>query len=355
MKQLKLIFASLFNNGVVMEGAKQPWYIAALIFLISMVLATSPTYNQIANQDGSDFLSGTLYSLDNGLQVFSETLDEEGIDLVVRKTTINDEERVELANDGTSWEATFDAFVVGDSSFDFFQFSVNEDVRLRVFYQGSQTDEAATTFINELTALPAGNASIGTFMFLARTSLYIYMYNPVAIANGSASGSDYISGFSGTYDSVPLGTNLASFISQDLEGNYVDPASQLTDYQAYADRVFANWKQFFDQSYAFSRNFLLWAQTGLTFAVNIIMSLMMSVVIFIMTRGKTNPNKSMKFGEAMKIGAWSLLTPALLTIVAGGLFPEFAPTAFVLFVGLRLMWLSSKYLRPLDPTVPVKK
>lgn len=355
MKQLKLIFASLFNNGVVMEGAKQPWYIAILIFLISMVLATSPTYNQIANQDGSDFLNRTLFSLDNGFQVFSETLADEGIDLIVRKTTINDEERVELANDGTSWESTFDAFVVGDSSFDYFQFDVNNDVRLRVFYQGSQTDEAATTFINELTALPVGNASIGTFMFLARTSLYIYMYNPLEIANGSASGSDYISGFSGTYDSVPLGTNLASFISQDLDGNYVDPASQSTDYQAYADRVFANWKQFFDQSYAFSRNFLLWAQTGLTFAVNIIMSLMMSVVIFIMTRGKTNPNKGMKFGEAMKIGAWSLLTPALLTIVAGGLFPEFAPTAFVLFVGLRLMWLSSKYLRPLDATVPVKK
>jgi hypothetical protein len=355
MKQLKLIFASLFNNGVVMDGAKQPWYVAVIIFLLSMVLATSPTYNQIANQDGSDFLNGTLFSIDNGLQVFSETLDEEGIDLVVRQTTINDEERIELAHDGTSWETTFDALTVGTSSFDAFEFNVNNELRLRVFYQGSQTDEAATTFINELTALPAGDANIGTFMFLARTSLYIYMYNPLSVANGSSSGADYISGFSGTYDSVPLGTNLASFISQDLEGNFVDPASQSTDYQAYADRVFANWKQFFDQSYAFSRNFLLWAQTGLTFAVNIIMSLMMSVVIFIMTRGKSNPNKSMKFGEAMKIGAWSLLTPAILTIVAGGLFPEFAPTAFVLFVGLRLMWLSSKYLRPLDPTVPVKK
>jgi hypothetical protein len=59
----------------------------------------------------------------------------------------------------------------------------------------------------------------------------------------------------------------------------------------------------------------------------------------------------------MKIGAWALFAPALLTIIAGVLFPEFAGTAFVLFVGLRLMWLSSRYLRPIDavPTQPIKK
>jgi hypothetical protein len=52
-----------------------------------------------------------------------------------------------------------------------------------------------------------------------------------------------------------------------------------------------------------------------------------------------------------------LLAPAILTLVAGALFPEFAGTAFVLFVGLRLMWLSSRYLRPVDMVVvnPVKK
>jgi hypothetical protein len=87
------------------------------------------------------------------------------------------------------------------------------------------------------------------------------------------------------------------------------------------------------------------------------MALLMSVVIFIMTRGKNNPNKHFRFSSTMKIGAWSLLSPAILTLVAGALFPEFAGTAFVLFVGLRLMWLSSRYLRPADMVVtqPVKK
>ena len=355
MQQLKRIFSSLFNNGTVMEGAKQPWYLAVLLFFVSMVLATSPTYTQIANQDGSDFLSGTLFSIDNGLQVFSESLDEEGVDLIVRKTTINDEERVSLVNEGTTWSTAFTSVNNNDASFPSFMYTVNGDVRLRVYYQGALSDEDSTAFINALTALEAGNDAISSFMFLGTTSLYVYVYQPLALANGTATGSSYVSGFSGTYDAVPLGTNLASFIAQDLDGNFVDPSTQNTDYQAYADRVFENWKQFFDQSYEFSRGFLLWAQTGLTFAVNMIMALMMSVVIFIMTRGKMNPNRSIKFFEALKIGAWSLLSPALLTVIAGGLFPEFAPTAFVLFVGLRLMWLSSKYLRPLETAVAVKK
>lgn len=355
MKQLKLIFGSLFNNATVMEGGKQPWYIAIILFFVAMILATSPTYTQISGQNGSDFLTGRLFSIDNGLQVFSEALEDEGVDLIVRKSTNNDVEEVTLVNDGTPWSTAFTSINHNETNFPSFVYTVGDAVRLRVYYQGVMSDESSTTFINELTALEAGDDAISSFMFLGRTSVYVYVYASFDVDNGSVSGSEFVTGFSGTYDTVPLGTNLASFISQDLDGNFVDPSSKETDYQAYADRVFDNWKQFFDQSFAFSRDFLLWAQTGLTFAVNIIMSLMMSVVIFIMTRGKTNPNRSMKFGEAMKIGAWSLLTPALLTIVAGGLFPEFAPTAFVLFVGLRLMWLSSKYLRPLEPLPPTKK
>jgi hypothetical protein len=121
--------------------------------------------------------------------------------------------------------------------------------------------------------------------------------------------------------------------------------------------VFNNWLNFFDQSFAYQKSVLLLAQTGLTFVVNAIMALLMSLVIFIMTRGKNNPNKHFKFADTMKIGAWALLAPAILTLVAGALFPEFAGTAFVLFVGLRLMWLSSRYLRPVDMAVvnPVKK
>jgi hypothetical protein len=356
MKTLKMIFASLFDNGVVIKGKDQPWWIALLLFVISVVLATYPTYTQINNRSGSDFLSGNLYSIDNGLQALSETLYEENIQLVIKETVINEEPRRILTNEETAWSTVFTQSIEGYPTFPYFEYAVNNQPRLRVFFQGILSDEDSTLFVNNLLDRPLGDTTISSFMFLGSKAVYVYMYVPTAIASGTVDGQGYVNGFSGTYDAIPLNTNLGRFIALDSSGTFVDPlVSRTTNYQAYADRILANWKVFFDQSFAFSKSVLLFAQTALTFAVNVIMSFLMSVVIFIMTRGKFNPNRHLKFGETTKIGAWTLLSPALLTIVAGGLFPEFAPTAFVLFVGLRLMWLSSKYLRPLEPIQTVTK
>lgn len=347
MKTLKLIFKSLLNNGAVMEGRFQPWYIALILFVLSVVFATYPTFTQINGRNGSAFLSGNTYSLENALTNLSETLYEEDIQLIVKSNVVGEQTRYQLMNEGTLWSDHFTTNYPG-TAFGYYEYTVNSAPRLRVFYQAEQTDEATTEFINNLLALETGNPTISSFMMLARNAVYVYVYNPISIANETVAGNGFIASFNGTYDLVPLNTNLGLFITLDADGNYVDPSTWTQNVDAYIARVFQNWNVFFDQSFAFSKSILLWAQTGLTFIVNIIMAFLMSVVIFIMTRGKTNPNRGMRFGETMKIGAWALLSPALLTIVAGALFPEFSATAFVLFVGLRLMWLSSKYLRPID-------
>jgi hypothetical protein len=222
-----------------------------------------------------------------------------------------------------------------------------------VFYQNENSDEVTGAFANALLALPMGDDNIGSFLLLGNAEVYMYVYNPAALTANTATGEGFTTAFSGTYDAIPTGTNLGNFVLTDVDGNTINT----NDLVLYTRVVFDNWLNFFDQSFAYSKSVLLLAQTGLTFVVNAIMALLMSLVIFIMTRGKNNPNKHFKFSDTMKIGAWALLAPALLTIVAGALFPEFAGTAFVLFVGLRLMWLSSRYLRPVDmvATAPAKK
>jgi hypothetical protein len=356
MKTLKLVFQSLLNNGAVMEGKNQPWFVALILFILSVIFATYPTFNQINGRVGSTFLSGNTYSMENALTTFSETLYDEAIQLVVKTNLVDGETRYQLENEGTLWQDHFLATYPG-SNFRYFQYSVGDASRLRVFYQADQSDEVTSEFLTGLINLELGNDNISSFMMLARNAVYVYLYNPTALASGTVAGNGYLANFTGTYDAVPVNTNLGSFVAVDLLGGYVDPSTRNQNIDAFIERVFNNWKQFFDQSFAFSKSILLLAQTGLTFVVNIIMAFLMSVVIFIMTRGKQNPNRHFKFGETMKIGAWALLSPALLTIVAGALFPEFSATAFVLFVGLRLMWLSSKYLRPMDmaPATVTKK
>jgi len=347
MKTLKLIFQSIFSNEPIMQARNQPWYIAIILFLLSILLATYPTYNQISNREGSTFLSGNTFSIENALVSFTEAIEDAGVDLVVVSETVDGVTTYSIDNQGTSWGAAFQNTFVDEEAFPYFEYAVNGTTRLRVFVQEDQTDEAMGEFANRLLALPTGDDQIGSFMLLAKSAVYMYVYNPAALADGSVNGEGFATAFTGTYDEVPLGTNLANFIQTDQDGNVIDP----TDVSEYVNLVFANWLNFFDQSFAYSKSVLLLAQSGLTLVVNAVMALMMSVVIFIMTRGKLNPNNHFKFGETMKMGAWSLFSPALLTIVAGALFPEFAGTAFVLFVGLRLMWLSSKYLRPVDTNV----
>lgn len=353
MKTLKLIFQSLFSNAPIMEAKNQPWYIALIIFVVSILLATFPTYTQINNREGSNFLSGNTYSIENALVLFSETLEEENVDLVVTNRDEADVTIAELDNQGTAWESVFTQTLAAHPTFPFFQYTVNNQVRLRVFYQNENSDEFTGTFANALLALPIGDDNIGSFLLLGNAAVYMYVYNPAALNANTATGEGFTTAFSGTYDAIPVGTNLGNFVLTDVDGNTINTS----DLVLYTRVVFDNWLNFFDQSFAYSKSVLLLAQTGLTFVVNAIMALLMSLVIFIMTRGKNNPNKHFKFSDTMKIGAWALLSPALVTIIAGALFPEFAGTAFVLFVGLRLMWLSSRYLRPVDmvATPPVKK
>ncbi len=353
MKTLKLIFQSLFSNAPIMEAKIQPWYIALIIFVVSILLATFPTYTQINNREGSNFLSGNTYSIENALVLFSETLEEGNVDLVVTNRDEADVTIAELDNQGTAWESVFTQTLAAHPTFPFFQYTVNNQVRLRVFYQNGNSDEVTGAFANALLALPIGDDNIGSFLLLGNAAVYMYVYNPAALTANTATGEGFTTAFSGTYDAIPAGTNLGNFVLTDVDGNTINTS----DLVLYTRVVFDNWLNFFDQSFAYSKSVLLLAQTGLTFVVNAIMALLMSLVIFIMTRGKNNPNKHFKFSDTMKIGAWALLSPALVTIIAGALFPEFAGTAFVLFVGLRLMWLSSRYLRPVDmvATAPAKK
>ena len=353
MKTLKLIFQSLFSNAPIMEAKNQPWYLALIIFMVSILLATYPTYTQINNREGSNFLSGNTFSIENALVEFSETLKEENVGLVITNRIEAETTIAELDNQGTPWKSVFTETLVDHPNFPFFQYTVNNQVRLRVFYQNKNSDEDTRAFANALLALPIGDDRIGSFLLLGKAAVYMYVYNPAALTANTATGEGFTTFFSGTYDEITIGTNLGNFVLTDIDGNTINTS----DFVLYTRLVFNNWLNFFDQSFAFNKSQLLLIQTGLTFVVNAIMALLMSLVIFIMTRGKNNPNKHFKFSDTMKIGAWALLAPALLTIVAGALFPEFAGTAFVLFVGLRLMWLSSRYLRPVDmvATAPAKK
>jgi hypothetical protein len=67
-----------------------------------------------------------------------------------------------------------------------------------------------------------------------------------------------------------------------------------------------------------------------------------------------NPNRYLKFGESLKIGAWLLPAPALITLVLGFVLPvqyfqQYFPIIFIMTLGMRSVWLT---MRTLNPNMP---
>ena len=356
MKTLKLIFASLFRNDAAMEGRFQKWHLAVILFLLSVILATVPIFSTAVKVNGSDFMNATLYSFDAGIQRFSEALVDENVDLVITEQN----GFYSLENDGDTWNTAF-ADTEGAANFHYFTYKDHTDAtRLKVYYQGDATNDETETFINGKLALTnsadAVNLDIVSFVFFAKEAVYAFIYNPADVASGTSAGQNYVGNHTGIYKAIEVGTNLKNTALFDEFGNPIVAPSNGTEFAAYQEKILNNWKNFFDDAYRGIKDVRLWQTTGLMLGINTILSFFMSLLIFIMTRGKNNPNRTMTFGESLKIGSWMLLSPAIISLIVGLLFPNFAQMAFVLLVGLRMMWLSSKTLRPpLEPMAPSKK
>ena len=359
MKTIKMIFASLLDNGVVIQGKDKPWYIAFILFLMAILTATYPTFTQYNSQSGSQVLQGNTYRVEEGLVSFSESLYENNLELIIKEEVVNGTtvRFLSTSNQSPAWNTVYTDTIAGFPLFPFFAYQAQGQTRLRVFFQDTATDEDVTPLLVHLLT-PTETFSPVSFLFFGRYDYRFYKINPLSVATATYETLSATGRLIYTYQEVPLNTNLSQFIALDSQGLFIDPITARNNpetFAAYYQRALTNWTTFLDQSYLGQKITFTLTGTGLALVLNTIMALLMSLVIFFMTRGKMNPNNTMRFGQTMKIGAWSLLTPALLTLVVSGIFPDLTGSAFVLLVGLRLMWLSSKYLRPLEPLPAPKK
>ena len=72
----------------------------------------------------------------------------------------------------------------------------------------------------------------------------------------------------------------------------------------------------------------------------------MGLLMFLLTRGKNNPNRGLTFWITCKISAWIDFTPGLLAMILGFIWPAAAGLGYIVLIGLRTMWLSMRQLNP---------
>ena len=369
-KLFPTLFKGLINNDACVTAAKKfPWWIALIIYVISVCISFIPAVVTSASLDGNYLISQTTYSADIGLETFTRLLNGEDPDtrvvdsskeikLVIKPNEQGENELVfEDEASKTNWDAICTTTSTQKSYYEFRQNTGAVDAegnvvtapRLRVFLAlGADTQEGTSLayemFFNDATfGLNAGHAADNEFyakpcsiLVLGSKEFYFALYNISATTN-----SEYVdSAFKGDYLTQNVGEN-GLYLKDLLK-------SQNENVEGFVSLSQSKWNEFFNEGYKTLRKNTTTYTFFIVTAMNAVIVLIFGGTLFLMTRGKNNPNKHFKFVETLKLAFFASLAPAILTLVAGFIWTQYASFAFVALMSIRLMWLSMKTLRPIQ-------
>lgn len=322
MKNLKLILRSLISNDACIQGGRtRPWYFAVPIFLFAMVLALVPIFVQTITRQGDNIVSSNAYQMDVSSQRFVEEINSNGIVMEVKDG--------KLIVDEAKWNETFtttdpsgnncyihkhpDAVNPDDETKAFADLGVyyvpkaklDNDKYSSIVTFPSKDDKGEPIKINR-------NYSMILF---TEENVTIYIYASSKTSNNS------------------IGTIYGDFLS--FENGF-----KINDIKNWED-----WKSFYRTTYNNNRLKLSWQTTLIMLAINAGITIFMGFMLWVLTRGRNNLNW---FGlwETQKIAAWCTITPGILTVGLGFLIASFSQVMFPMLMGVRVMWLSMKLLRP---------
>lgn len=347
MKTFKLILKSLINNQAVIDGArKKPWYFAVIFFFLSAVLAVLPIMVSYLTSSGSDFINkqNYIYGYDVSTLRFIESINDNDIDMIV--TTEIDGTKYLSVNE-EKWNTVYGKnHQEGDIRFIHLRASDNAD-DLDVYYTNT-SGEAFNSYVTDvLNNRVPGTDKMNNSLNLSRQASAIvfgrYEYVAYLYECGSQTSLGYVYG---NYNYFDAGFNIKSLIKVYDGDILVDRNSVGTLYQVYTEGVFNNLKNFYDTGYIDYRNTLTWQSTLIMFGIDVLLTMFLGLLIFFLTRGKTNIYRVITFWETQKIAYWATLSPAIIALVGGFLLSSMSYIFFPLCIGMRIMWLTMRSLRP---------
>ena len=155
------------------------------------------------------------------------------------------------------------------------------------------------------------------------------------------------SSYNGDYKTMKVTTTgLSDFLTvTDKDGNVV--AQDITNNE-YTDGVLVNFKKVMDRSYDKLKIRNMWGTSGIYLAIFFGLVILMGFLMWLLTRGKNNPNNYFSIWLTMQVSARLAVSPAIITLIVGFFLTKYAPIIFILTMGLRVMWISMKELRPVQ-------
>ena len=312
MKNFKMILKSLISNNTCIDGGRgKKWYFAITMFFLAIVIALVPTFVKQIKTHGDDMFASGSYGVQEASMAFSEELNKE-------TTTYS----LKIIPDTEAEKPTNKLVVEGE--FDKFEYKDGETVLFTFYYHAGELNEDV---INSYKG--DGKTSYALF---TEHEFCVYLVNP----NSKTALSSI--GCLNAYKYFELG-----------DKGYIDLKDTLATGETVTEALqntWQNWKDFYRKAYNANRLKQLWLQCLIMGGIDIVVTLLMGFMIWILTRGKKNPYRCFTLWETQKISYWCSITPAILTIALGFLLKNFAQVLFPLLLGVRVMWLSMKSLRP---------
>ena len=329
------VFKSLILNQSCIDGAKEsPWWIAVIFLVFSIVLPVLPTFVNATKAYGASFVSGANYGLDRGLANTTQELHANGYEFKVSGGYLTFEQN------GAKVAPTDDPIAVDKigNNYNFLMYITE--------YRGADYTTFKNTINNQkyilgTTDLYVEGATYAddtqfykpSYMILSTTSMEVHAYKSLtttAAVNG------------------PDGLNWNNVKNGDILAAALDVAPELTNAKR-TEAIFNKWKTIFNDAYIDARKTSILNVTLIYLGVYAGLILFLGVLVFLLTRGKNNMYRDYSFFLCQKITWWAAFTPAVLGMIVGWIFGTniIGQMGFIVFLSLRVMWLSMRQLRPM--------
>lgn len=340
-------FKTLYSNQACIDcGTQKKWYFAIIAFIFSLLVAMVPLTVNASKQSGSSYVSGTTYGFK---EAFIETVLDESSYVTVDGSLKN----INFVDNQATFDGT--SAVTTNSKFYFLGYhtSLNNNKTslvptrdLEIYYVKDSYDFTEVDIINTINKnmfpLNESDQSVnysGSFEETRNVSFIAisknYFVFGIYQANGASTTAKTT--FSGDYKYID-NTNFVEYMKNET--------SALTSDSEIETKIFENFKGFLNLSYKNNKIKVTWIQSGLSLGVNAAITLLLGLAVFLMTRGKQNPNRVIKFYQCMYIAFWATISPAILTLIMGFLMSSMGIMLYVIIYGIRIMWLSMRNLRP---------
>ncbi|NLB48385.1 MAG: hypothetical protein GX813_00825 [Erysipelotrichia bacterium] len=338
-------FGSLINNAAAIRGAKNgPLWVTIAMFVLSILLPIIPIFVAQTNINGSFFLNTYSYGIEKHLTSIGLDLkDNRNAEFIIGEDHLLSvtENNVPINFDDYGTVQPYAAYTNAvTNQYDFLVYLVDaptiSDKRVintnivTMFYELGTTQESSSS----------DDAYRPSYLILYKDGLYVSLFENSSIEPIANS---YVGDFKTTKPSTTFLTDLLTVRDKNEQ---LVTASILS--VAYTDGVLKNFKNVLNVSYETQKVYNLWMSSGVYAAVFLGLGILMGFLMWVLTRGKNNPNNYFSWWLCAKIEARLAFSPALITLVVGFFLASQAPLIYIMTLGVRVMWISMKELRPVQ-------